>query len=295
MISNFPPVRPPSRSLWRYPHRRHAFRIKSAHGRADRDGYKTSYEDVILRNCRFAGGAFINARQGLIVDLVFRVDRLDIFAAYGTGIRPPQDTIPYGNSFILNLTGPGRVTTGGGFSGGGFGLAAAAEGMAIAAFINAVATKTTTVSVVQVGDDHHEAFFVNTDATPEQLRRYLSPTFVRLRQARHRLSVSTARVVPLPSSPMTWSASLNGSRFSMPPARLQTKSLLMPSLADDGPLNEPRTGWAVQPGRVRRSAQRISSMFMWRWPSGIAGLGRPRFSSSSAQYMLQSAAAFFGA
>ncbi len=147
-------------------------------------GYVIGAGDQVVKRCQFAGGAFIPLRQGQTVDLVFREDGLEVFGYDGDRPRQLAIALPFSEVFTLELSGPGKVTTGGGFVGGGLGLVGAAEGIAIAAFLNAVTTRTKIISVVQVGDDDHEGFFVHTEATPEELRRFLSPTFVRLRQQR---------------------------------------------------------------------------------------------------------------
>jgi hypothetical protein len=54
----------------------------------------------------------------------------------------PLLRIPYSAIDDLEFSGPGKVTTGGGFIGGGFGLSGAAKGMIAASVLNALTTKT---------------------------------------------------------------------------------------------------------------------------------------------------------
>ena len=54
--------------------------------------------------------------------------------------------------------------------------------MAIAALLNAFTTRTSIVTVLTVTDDGHEGFFASSEMIPGDLRRKLSPIFVRLRQ-----------------------------------------------------------------------------------------------------------------
>jgi hypothetical protein len=70
--------------------------------------------------------------------------------------------------------------------GGGFGLEGAVEGMAVAAVLNALTTKVTVRSVMVLIGPGWEAFFLHTISTPDELRRFLSPVFVRLRSVNRR-------------------------------------------------------------------------------------------------------------
>lgn len=97
-------------------------------------------DEQSLNGCTYIGGANMSLEEGLRVDLVFRRDSLDVFTSFGAVGRPPRVTLSYGDSFQLEVGGPGKVTTGGGFSGGGFGLVSATEGIAMAAALNLLST-----------------------------------------------------------------------------------------------------------------------------------------------------------
>jgi len=80
------------------------------------------------------GTALLLAFGSDVVELVSATDRLE--AAY----RDVE---------FLRVGGPGAVTSGGGFVGGGFGLEGAAEGMAIAGLLNSLTTRTTVTTIVR--------------------------------------------------------------------------------------------------------------------------------------------------
>jgi hypothetical protein len=136
----------------------------------------------VVRKATYLGGAHLRLAPGSIVDLVFRDEALEVYTAPAMRRQSPIFELSYGASFTVELTGPGKVTKGGGYVGGGVGLVGAVEGIAIAALLNAVTTKTSIVTVIVVADAAHEGFFVVDTIVPEELRRILSPTFVRLRQ-----------------------------------------------------------------------------------------------------------------
>jgi hypothetical protein len=81
---------------------------------------------------------------------------------------------PYTDAVALEFSGPGRVTTGGGVWGGGFGLKGAAEGMIVASVLNALTTRTKIHTVIRYLAVNLEAFFFYSKATPDQLRVQLS-------------------------------------------------------------------------------------------------------------------------
>ncbi len=90
--------------------------------------------------------------------------------------------MPYAAQFAIELSGPGRFTTGGGFVGGGVGLEGAAEGMAIAGVLNALTTRTRVESVIAVLSDEYEGFFLCREHGLDELRRLLAPVFLRARR-----------------------------------------------------------------------------------------------------------------
>ncbi len=112
-------------------------------------------------------------------DLHFADDRVLITPSATTAILVELE---YAEVLALRVDGPGAITRGGGFIGGGFGLAGAAEGMVIASVLNALTTRTTIQTIVEVQDRARDFLFFYENQTPEQLRLRLRPVEARLRQ-----------------------------------------------------------------------------------------------------------------
>lgn len=81
---------------------------------------------------------------------------------------------PYEDALALEFSGPGHVTTGGRFFGGGFGVAGAAEGMIVASILNTLTSRTDIKTVIRYQAADLEAFFFYSGATPEDLRVQMS-------------------------------------------------------------------------------------------------------------------------
>ncbi len=94
----------------------------------------------------------------------------------------------------IELGGPGAIQSGGGFIGGGFGIGGMITGIALAAALNKVTTRTSVQSLVRLAARHAELIMVHTRATPDQLRVYLSPAFTRIAAAHDRSVQPSARV-----------------------------------------------------------------------------------------------------
>ena len=82
----------------------------------------------------------------------------------------------------LAIAGPGSVTSGGGFIGGGFGVEGALEGMAIATVLNVLSTKTKVHTFITIVVNFGEIHFHYGGMEPSALRVALAGVFVRLRQ-----------------------------------------------------------------------------------------------------------------
>jgi hypothetical protein len=89
--------------------------------------------------------------------------------------------VPYAQIEDVEIGGPGLVKTGGGFVGGGFGVQGAAEGMAIAAVLNALTTRTSITTILRIQGTGCELFLLHTKATPAQLRIELSRPLAAIR------------------------------------------------------------------------------------------------------------------
>jgi hypothetical protein len=107
--------------------------------------------------------------------------------------------VPYGEVEDVEIGGPGLVRTGGRFYGGGFGAVGALEGMAVAAVLNALTTKTSITTVVRIQAASCELFLMHNRLTPQQVRMALSRPLGLIRSAR---PVATAPAVPAQGSPV---------------------------------------------------------------------------------------------
>jgi hypothetical protein len=92
--------------------------------------------------------------------------------------------ILYGQVEDVEIGGPGLVKTGGGFVGGGFGARGAIEGMAVAAVLNTLTTRTSITTIVRIQGTSCELFLLHTKLTPEQLRITMSHPLGAIRSAR---------------------------------------------------------------------------------------------------------------
>jgi hypothetical protein len=136
-----------------------------------------------LRAVAYLGG-YVSASgmfAGQWYDVRFLEDRLLIFPSRQTELLAQ---VPYSEIEDVEIGGPGLVRTGGGFVGGGFGLQGAAEGMAIAAVLNALTTRTSIKTIMRIQATHCELFLLHTQTTPEQLRIGLSHPLGAIRAAR---------------------------------------------------------------------------------------------------------------
>ena len=104
---------------------------------------------------------------------------------FGTAIEfvsPGESYEVPGESLLdIAITGPGRVTSGGGYIGGGFGVAGFAEGVAMASVLNAITSKSEVVTVLQLLGSGWELHGLTSVYEPGALRVLLSPVFTRLR------------------------------------------------------------------------------------------------------------------
>lgn len=80
----------------------------------------------------------------------------------------------------LTVGGPGEVVSGGGFSGGGLGPGGIAEGVLIGAALNALSTRRSIITEIHLELAAGELFFMQDSRSPDEVRRSLSPVFVRL-------------------------------------------------------------------------------------------------------------------
>ena len=152
---------------------------------------------VFLRRVALLGGYAPEARVavGGRYDARFLEDRLVLCALGDWSVLAE---VAYGEIEDIEIGGPGLVKTGGGFAGGGFGTAGALEGMAVAAVLNALTTRTTITTVLRIQARKRELFLLWTESTPAQLRIGLSRPLGEIRAARAAADQSPAR----PASPV---------------------------------------------------------------------------------------------
>jgi len=141
-------------------------------------------QDRLLERCIFLGGAAPPLIVRTAYDFLIQTDRIEIWLNPAPATGEPAMTHVIGPHLSVEISGPGAVSRGGGFFGGGFGAKGAVEGMAIASVLNSMTTRTSITTLITVADDASEAFFLHQSATPEEVRRHLSPLFVSLRRAR---------------------------------------------------------------------------------------------------------------
>jgi hypothetical protein len=160
--------------------------------------FETSFPDRRLHNCRLVGGYGHNLRPDLPYTLsvgqhAFAVTTDHPRARNGGGwgdqraVPPlppgPACAIPFRRLTDFRIWGPGAVTSGGGFYGGGFGLEAAAVGILAATALNAMTTQTTVTTYLTIRCAQQELTFLYAGATPHALQLGLAHVFGALRQA----------------------------------------------------------------------------------------------------------------
>jgi hypothetical protein len=152
-----------------------------------RDGFPSLPEPArtlgYLPNAIYLGG-YLPHEQLTVrgqYSVAFLHDRLSVLDLHSA--RPVVE-LRYPDVQDVEIGGPGVIKTGGGFVGGGIGLAGAAEGIAIAAALNALTRRTTIRTVLRIQARNAELFLLNTDTEPGVLRIGLSRALGALREAR---------------------------------------------------------------------------------------------------------------
>lgn len=136
-----------------------------------------------LRDVAYLGGYVPGSAMvaGQRYDARFLQDRFVVTACRRA--RVLADVL-YAQIEDVEIGGPGLVKSGGGFVGGGFGARGAIEGMAIAAVLNGLTTRTSITTVMRIQGTGCELFLLHTRVTPEQLRIELSRPLGAIRSAR---------------------------------------------------------------------------------------------------------------
>jgi hypothetical protein len=142
---------------------------------------------VSLREMAYLGGYVQGpAIAGQRYDVRFFEDRLVMFACRRAEVLAE---VPYSQVEDVEIGGPGLVKRGGGFTGSAFtgsgqGVIGAAEGIAIAAVLNALTTRTSVKTIVRIQGTACELFLLHTTLTPEQVRIQISHPLGAIRAVR---------------------------------------------------------------------------------------------------------------
>ena len=133
---------------------------------------------IHLEQCTLLGGCGYPLAVGQRLDVRFSSNAICLQASEERGTVE----ILYPEVVDLAITGPGAVTTGGGFIGGGFGFDGALRGMAVATVLNLLTSRTKVHTFLQIVTHQGEVFLHYGGLEPGALRIVLSPVFTHLRR-----------------------------------------------------------------------------------------------------------------
>jgi phage FluMu protein Com len=154
-----------------------------------------------------AAEGFLPLAPGVPCQLEFGADTISV-GALPRGLDDafynyrPVATVTYQGAGYLRVGGRGALTstTGGGWFGGGFGLAGIAEGVLLATALNALTSRTTTgmETIVHFNAGGRELMLLNEREAPGILQVRLAPVFARLNDAKaEQGGVGAPRVDPV--------------------------------------------------------------------------------------------------
>jgi hypothetical protein len=146
--------------------------------KAKQEQQKLQPDKVTLWDCTVLGGTGYAVLEGETVALQFNGGMLVLQRADGS----KMEDIPYVEVVELAIMGPGSVTTGGGFIGGGFGIEGALEGMAIGTILNLLTTRTKIHTFITLVTHLGELHLHYGGMEPGTLRIALSKVFTTLRR-----------------------------------------------------------------------------------------------------------------
>lgn len=131
---------------------------------------------LILRDCTVLGASGFPFSAGNVISLSFK--------DHAVSCRSHDQAARFSLLELaeLSVSGPGTVTSGGGFMGGGFGVEGALQGIAIAGVLNALTTKKKTHTLVTLTTNFGELHLHYDAMDPGPLRIYLSDIFVNVRR-----------------------------------------------------------------------------------------------------------------
>jgi hypothetical protein len=134
-----------------------------------------------LEGCVVLGGCGYKLSAGSEATVDFYPDAIE----FNAGSLVSDARITYAEIVSVQIDGPGTVSRGGGFIGGGFGFEGALEGIAIAGILNALTTRTKIHTFIQIVSDAGEVFLHYGRLEPGALRIAMSPIFLQLRRLDH--------------------------------------------------------------------------------------------------------------
>jgi hypothetical protein len=144
--------------------------------------------DVIARRrlsaCTYLGGHGFGLMTGEKVALDFKTAGLEIRDHNST--QSLIAAVKYEDIEDLSITGPGTVTTGGGWMGGGHGLDGALIGAALAGVLNAISTESKVYTFIRLRTSFADVGFHYGGGEPEPLQLELSRPLERIRKANRR-------------------------------------------------------------------------------------------------------------
>ena len=135
------------------------------------------FSEVRLHEVTYLGGDGFPFGPGEQIDAHFEDGGVILYG------RKRTARFTYFELVELTVAGPGTVTTGGGFVGGGFGVEGALEGMAVASILNAVTTKTKNHTFITLVANFGELHLHYSGMEPGALRVVLSSVFRKMRQS----------------------------------------------------------------------------------------------------------------
>ena len=136
---------------------------------------------AVVPKCGWINGYGFGGLSEHEVTIFFLLDSIEIVP---TTSNQPILSLQLTDLLMIHVDGPGLVTTGGGFIGGGEGLTGAIEGMAIARVLNALTRRSTVQTFIELHALGKHALWITDQVTPRQLGLLLRPVQARLREAR---------------------------------------------------------------------------------------------------------------
>jgi hypothetical protein len=133
--------------------------------------------NMTLENCVCIGGAGYSVALGAASHLTISESEVLVRVS-----RDVEFSIPLLEVSSIDISGPGTVTSGGGFAGGGFGVGGALQGMAVSMILNSLTTKSKIHTFVSLITNVGELHFHYAGMEPTALRIALSPAFTVLRR-----------------------------------------------------------------------------------------------------------------